>query len=629
MKNSFKMDFPAYPSFFYWVDIVNDTNGKGFRIFGFQRVGKTPIVPLSVKILTVFVLLILISTLFTNFITLIFTQRQTIALTDDILVYQLSDMYSTASSQFQISLYSQKQDDSIQTIKETAARDFTKKHSVAMGVFPDGKFLFLIQADSNKSWDAFDDKTALDFLNNTKTKADESGNSDRVEGSVTFVSPYGAEFRGVFKYHPDWKCYLIRAEDTSDRKAEMFSIYLKIAIIILILTIGFVFVGISVLNKLLSNIGKFTSEVYELQQSQANENAEPAQVTRAPIDLSGAPNDDITYLAANFNDLYVNTANLRNIFQKFVSKNVVDTAYHDHKVELKGEQRQLTILFTDIKSFTSRTEVLGNDIIRLLNIHYNSIIGIIQPGGSSDVNQSKAFIGSLIGDAVLGVFGINGEKKEENPQKSVDAVSCAWKMTLQTKKFRQKMDERKADLERIGRFNSEARKVYEAVRLDIGVGIDGGEVFYGNIGSNMYMANTVIGDNVNSASRIEGLTRVYRLPVLVSEYVKNEVESVPEAAERYEFFEIDTVQVKGKAEGKKIYFPLDRQMKDEDYANSYTEERFRDFEEGLKAYYKGDWKTARAGFKRSDLDVAHVFLERMGLKSAPAGWNGIWTMTSK
>lgn len=608
---------------------MNETNSKGFRIFGFQRVGKTPIVPLSVKILTVFVLLILISTLFTNFITLIFTQRQTIALTDDILVYQLSDMYSTASSQFQISLYSQKQEDSIQAIKETAARDFTKKHSVAMGVFPDGRFLFLTRADTLTTWGTFNDKAALDFMNQSKEKADQSGNSDRVEGSVTFSSPYGAEYRGVYKYHPDWKCYLIRAEDTSDRKSEMFSIYLKISIIILILTIGFVFVGISVLNRLLSNIGKFTSEVYELQQSQANENSEPSQVTRAPIDLSSAPNDDITYLAANFNDLYVNTANLRNIFQKFVSKNVVDTAYHDHKVELKGEQRQLTILFTDIKSFTSRTEVLGNDIIRLLNIHYNSIIGIIQPGGASDLNHSKAFIGSLIGDAVLGVFGINGEKSAENPEKSVDAVNCAWAMTKQTKKFREKMDDKKKELERLGRFTAEAKKVYEAVRLEIGVGIDGGEVFYGNIGSNRYMANTVIGDNVNSASRIEGLTRVYKLPVLVSEYVMNEIKLVPEAAERYEFFEIDTVQVKGKVEGKKIYFPLDRHMDDEDYAAEYTEEKFRDFEEGLKAYYKGDWKTARAGFKRSNLEVAQVFLERMGLKSAPAGWKGIWTMTSK
>ena len=57
--------------------------------------------------------------------------------------------------------------------------------------------------------------------------------------------------------------------------------------------------------------------------------------------------------------------------------------------------------------------------------------------------------------------------------------------------------------------------------------------------------------------------------------------------------------------------------------------KFEIFEKGLKAYYDGDWKTARAEFKRSELPCAEVFLERMGLKSAPAGWSGIWTMTTK
>ena len=142
-------------------------------------------------------------------------------------------------------------------------------------------------------------------------------------------------------------------------------------------------------------------------------------------------------------------------------------------------------------------------------------------------------------------------------------------MTIQTKRFRQKMDERKKELSSAGRFTEQAQKAYEAVRIDIGVGIDGGEVFYGNIGSNKYMANTVIGDNVNSASRIEGLTRIYKLPVLCSEYVRDEVMKVPDGARRYRFFEIDTVQVKGKLEGKKIYFPLDMEQEDPDYADMY------------------------------------------------------------
>ena len=57
--------------------------------------------------------------------------------------------------------------------------------------------------------------------------------------------------------------------------------------------------------------------------------------------------------------------------------------------------------------------------------------------------------------------------------------------------------------------------------------------------------------------------------------------------------------------------------------------KYQQFEEGLKAYYEGDWKSARKIFKPLELDVTQVFLERMGSKSAPEGWSGIWTMTTK
>ena len=136
------------------------------------------------------------------------------------------------------------------------------------------------------------------------------------------------------------------------------------------------------------------------------------------------------------------------------------------------------------------------------------------------------------------------------------------------------------------------------------------------------MANTVIGDNVNSASRLEGLTRIYHLPVIVSEYIKDEV--LAETA-RFKFYEIDTVQVKGKTQGKKIYFPFDTNEMDSSLLAKYDL-----FEEGLQAYYSGDWKTARKNFKNSELpELTEVFMERMGNKSAPEGWNGIWAMTTK
>ncbi|MBQ2549029.1 MAG: adenylate/guanylate cyclase domain-containing protein, partial [Treponema sp.] len=73
------------------------------------------------------------------------------------------------------------------------------------------------------------------------------------------------------------------------------------------------------------------------------------------------------------------------------------------------------------------------------------------------------------------------------------------------------------------------------------------------------------------------------------------------------------------------FYPLDTF----DDGHKELEEKFEVYEKALAAYYDGDWKSARKFFKLSDLEVSKVFLERMGLKSAPANWSGIWTMTTK
>jgi adenylate cyclase len=184
------------------------------------------------------------------------------------------------------------------------------------------------------------------------------------------------------------------------------------------------------------------------------------------------------------------------------------------------------------------------------------------------------------------------------------------------------MNERKEAIERErGGLNAAELKVYRAVLLEIGVGIDGGEVFYGNIGSSERMANTVIGDNVNSASRLEGLTRVYRVPVIVSAYVADEVQT---ATDRFKFVELDTVQVKGKTEGKRIFYPLDL-----DAADPTELERYDRYSKGLTAYYEGRWDEARLDFAASGVMAASVFLQRIEGRAAPADWNGVWTMESK
>lgn len=559
----------------------------------FQHVGKTPIVPISAKILFIFICLLLLSNFMTNFINLRLSQRQVITLTNTVLVNQLKDVYTTAGNQYQISRYSQNRDDSLKAIADAAANGFTQKHSVALGVSPDGTILFASCADPDETWDSFTDASALASLNDKLNGADKVS-----DGSLSFSSKNGSYF-GVYKYHEEWKCYLIRAELRSDTQHDMYRVMYIIMLIILAVTAAFLYVGIVMFKKIFANVNNITNSLYSMQQKQKLE----------MIDISNAPNDDITYLAASFNSLSSSINNLLGIFQKFVSKDVVHKAYSEHEIKLEGNQRELTILFSDIKSFTYRTETLGNDIIDLLNVHYNSVI--------RKVHSNDGVVGSIIGDAILAIYGTDNQE----PKKSLEAVQSAWEITNVTAQLREKMIERRKEVEKTRSLTEAEERVYSAVLLDIGVGIDGGNVFYGNIGSDEHMANTVIGDNVNSASRLESLTRLYKLPVIVSSYIRDEV---VQESDQYVFFEIDTVQVKGKTEGMKIYFPFDTITGDPAISKQFAE-----YEVALVAYYSGDWKRARTHFKGCGLEVANVFLDRMGLKKAPEGWSGIWTMTTK
>jgi len=172
-----------------------------------------------------------------------------------------------------------------------------------------------------------------------------------------------------------------------------------------------------------------------------------------------------------------------------------------------------------------------------------------------------------------------------------------------------------------GSLTEEEEAVYRAVLLEVGVGIDGGQVFYGNIGSYERMVNTVIGDNVNSSSRLEGLTRFYKVPVICSEYVKDEVISY---TDEFVFMELDTVQVKGKTVGKKIFWPLPKETMDQN-----LEQDIDFFQKGLTGYYQGDWLDAEQWFSKSSLSAAKTFFGRIHGRTCPDNWDGIWTMTEK
>lgn len=560
-----------------------------FRVF--QRVGKTKIIPIGLKILLIFICLILLSNFATNIITIQLSQNQIIKLNNQVMVEQLKELYNSSSNQYQIYTYSNNIEECETSLKQVAKSGFTNPNSIALAVKKDGTIDFYVSNNELSVWDEFIDSTTLQKIT-----------SDTVngiyEGSISFKTAE-EEYFGVYKFQDDWDYFLIRAENRSDLDDNNKSLYLFMFIFVIALTTVFVIIGILVIRHEFKSVRTITNDLYNMQKNKKLE----------LIDLSNSTNDDITYLAASFNSLSSSVNNLLNTFQKFVSKDVVAKAYSEQTIALEGSQRELVMLFSDIRSFTYRTETLGNDIIDVLNVHYNKVI--------HKVHENTGVVGSIIGDAILAIYGTLDAKMS----KSYNSIRSAWDITKVTANLREAMIQKRIEVEKKRSLTESEERVYQAVLLDVGVGIDGGNVFYGNIGSNEHMANTVIGDNVNSASRLEGLTRVYHLPVIVSEYIKDEV--LKESA-RYKFIEIDTVQVKGKTEGKKIFFPLDTNETDELIVKKYSL-----FEEGLSAYYNGDWKSARKLFKDCELEVSQVFIERMGNKNAPEDWNGIWTMTSK
>ncbi len=556
-----------------------------------KKIGGVRVVPLTLKILTVFIIFILVSNFSSNYINLTLNRGELIRLMNELLVKELKEIYTYASNQYDIFGFSGDIGEAAAAMETNAARELKRSRSLALAVRPDGSLFF--QAGGSKSLGSFPDKKIFSGILAAK-------NNDHVFEGPLFPKMDGQDYFGVYKYNEKWDVYLIRLEELSEFYSPTRRIMLQIGAIIIGIALVFALLGAFLVRFILRFVRRITDALMRMQESQQLE----------LIDLSDAPNDDVTYLGASFNSLSSSIDNLMTIFRTFVTQDVVQRAYKEKEIRLEGSQKELTILFTDIKGFTYMTETLGNDIISLLNLHYDRSI--------RKIHEHYGIVGSIIGDALLTVYGT----LTEGPSKSLEALLSAYEIQTVATSLRAAMTDIKelTEKERGGLSPAEL-KVYQAVMLEVGVGIDGGAVFYGNIGSSERMTNTVIGDNVNSASRLEGLTRVYKVPIICSDFVVNEVLS---ETDRFVFVELDTVQVKGKTEGKKIFFPLDRTN-----LPATELDKFERYGVGLAAYYAGRWDEAATEFAASGIPAASVFLQRIDGQTAPPDWTGVWTMESK
>lgn len=563
--------------------MINLDNILGEKVLGVR------VTPLTLKIVLIFILLLLVSNFSSNYINLTLNRGQQLKLMNQLLVKDLKELHIFAMNQYEIYFFNQDLEETISIITDNAKKQLNGEKSVAFGINEEGGIFFF--ASKSQPITLFKDSTALEQLKvNTQNGITESTLEFKINQE---------EYFGIYKYHPRWNYYIFRGEEKEEFYKETRDIFFDVSIIIVVLTLLCAALGVYLLQRILRFVKVITSAIMEMHRTNKMD----------IIDLEGASPDEITYLGAALNATSSTVDTLMNIFRKFVTKDVAIKAYEEKQIRLEGSKTDLTILFSDIKSFTFITEALGTDIIQLLNTHYDNTF--------KPIHKNDGIIGSIIGDALLAVFGTY--KSQRN--KSLQALESGFEIQEATKNLRVQMGIIKNEIIKTNGICTEIEeKVFQAVSLEVGVGIDGGEVFYGNIGSFSRMTNTVIGDNVNSSSRLEGLTRIYKVPIICSEYVKDEVEL---NSKKFLFIELDQVFVKGKTQGKRVFWPI---IKD-DIDSSFSKE-IEDFKQARELYYSGDWQHAGDLFNQISLPISDEFSRRINL-GKPENWSGIWSMTTK
>jgi len=295
----------------------------------------------------------------------------------------------------------------------------------------------------------------------------------------------------------------------------------------------------------------------------------------------------LSRLKTHLNLYNINTAYLRFIPKEFIKalgkESIIDVGLGD---QVHGE---MTILFSDIRSFTSLTERISpEESFVFLNEYLSNIIPAI--------TSNRGFIDKYIGDAIMALFPIVPE----------DALKAAFEVQYKLMEFNVKRKEEGKEL------------------IKIGIGIHTGPLMMGTIGVESRMDSTVISDAVNLASRLEGLTKLYGNTLIISEESMKKLENL----EKYNHRFISKVRVKGKTEYTNIFEFFDG---DDDYNKSMKIKTREEFEQGIQEYYQKQFTKASVHFQQV-LDTypeditTRMFLEysaKYMVHGVPEDWDGI------
>lgn len=283
---------------------------------------------------------------------------------------------------------------------------------------------------------------------------------------------------------------------------------------------------------------------------------------------------------------------------------------HPDKLKLGGDRQTMTVLFSDIAGFTSISEQLKVEkLVQLLN-HYLSKMTDL-------VFQHQGVLDKYIGDAVMAFWGA----PLRDPQHALRACMTALAMRTALTTIRSEWKEHG-----IGNF-------------DMRIGVHTGEMIVGNMGSHNRFDYTIIGDNVNLGSRLEGMNKEYGSSILISQSTYDQVRDSVITRE------LDTVAVKGKHQGVTVYELLGLQPKavtpltESAYvqtARTFSPAFLAQFSQARQQYTKGNFKKAILSFQKAEKlavdDMAtKMYLARCQelISSPPKNWDGVFHATSK
>ena len=288
---------------------------------------------------------------------------------------------------------------------------------------------------------------------------------------------------------------------------------------------------------------------------------------------------------------------LTGLFGQYVPPELVrEMAKNPERIDMTGESREMTVLFSDIRGFTNISEGLDpKQLTQMMNEFLTPMTKII--------HEHRGTIDKYMGDAIMAFWG--APLKDENHAQN--ALNAALQMNAAIKHLNEKF----------------TKKGWADMKM--GFGLNTGNMVVGNMGSSFRMAYTVMGDSVNLGSRIEGLTKYYGVDIIVSEFVKAQTPAMM-------YRELDIVRVKGKDKPVAVYEPLGTAGE----LSAETLNTLNVYQEAIKHYRNGDLKLAEKQFKSLQKAAPHplytLYLERIAqFKKVPpaSNWDGVYSHESK